>query len=168
MTKIQFWASTTIASTGEMITPLNGMSEWKRQAVRSLVGILSRRTDWDSYGSPPPSPIAVANAIQTILNLDINYFLPPQVAPVGGGGVQLEWNIGSRGLELEFGTVREGSIEYLQVENGRPIREESISVLDRNQIRSLLLWVSTESERPAEDELAPLTETIPLSFDLVA
>lgn len=121
------------------VTLLNTLSEWKIATIRGLLGLLSRRPNWDSYGSCPPSQNAVSIGVQLILSVEIESFVAAQVVPVGGGGVQLEWSFGSRGLEIEINS--DGSIEFLRVESGRAVEEGQISVGNIAGLRALLLWV---------------------------
>ena len=95
--------------------------------------------DWDSYGSPPPSEVAVTAGVRLILGIDLDHFVSPRIVPVSGGGVQLEWNCGSREVEIEIDD--EGSAEYLTSVHTKPVEEGPISLGDLPRIRSLLTWL---------------------------
>ncbi len=45
--------------------------------------------DWDSYGSPPISPMAIELARKILTNEDTDKYYV--VSPMGGGGVFIEW-----------------------------------------------------------------------------
>ena len=51
----------------------------------------------------------------------------PQVVPVPGGGVQLEWRHGRREVEIEI--LPDGTMEFLRVEDGEPRDEELTGVV---------------------------------------
>jgi hypothetical protein len=117
------------------------LSQWQVGAIRKLFQLLALPHDWDSYGSPPPSEVAVTAAVHLILGIDIDYFVSPRIVPVSGGGVQLEWSLGPREIEIEFGD--EGSASYLKSHHGKPIEEGPTSLADASLIRSLLMWLMT-------------------------
>lgn len=117
------------------------LSQWQIDAIRKLVQLLALPRDWDSYGSPPPSEFAVKTAGSLILDIDLDYFVSPRVVPVSGGGVQLEWRLGSRELEIEISY--EGSAEYLKSLDAKPVEEGQISLGELPRIRSLLTWLMT-------------------------
>ena len=56
--------------------------------------------NWDGDGSPAPSP-AIVSAADALLNHLLD-FDAPFVVPVSGGGLQLEWSVGGKHLELAF------------------------------------------------------------------
>ena len=115
------------------------LSQWQIDAIKKLFQLLALPHDWDSYGSPPPSEVAVKTAGRLILDIGLDYFVSPRIVPVSGGGVQLEWRVGSRELEIEIND--EGSAEYLKSSHGKPIEEEPIALSDLPRIRSLLTWL---------------------------
>jgi len=117
------------------------LSQWQIDAIRKIFQLLALDSDWDSYGSPPPSEVAVKAAVRLILGIDIDYFVSPRIVPVSGGGVQLEWSLGTREVEIEIDN--EGSAEYLKSSKGKPIEEGPISLGDLTEMRSLLTWLMT-------------------------
>jgi len=117
------------------------LSQWQIETIRKLFQLLAMPYDWDSYGSPPVSDVAVKAVVRLILDIDFDYFVSPRIVPVSGGGVQLEWRFGSREIEIEIDD--EGSAVYLKSQNGKPIEEVQISLADVSLIRSLLMWLMT-------------------------
>lgn len=115
--------------------------QWQIRTIKRICELLSLPENWDSYGSPPPTPVAVTGAIQLIKGINLDSFLSPRVVPVAGGGVQLEWSCREREVEIEIDD--EGSVEYLKTERGRPIEESQIGLADLTGIRSLLMWLTT-------------------------
>ena len=117
------------------------LGQWQIEAIRKLLHLLSLPHDWDSYGSPPPAEVAVTAGVGLILGMDLDYFVTPRIVAVSGGGVQLEWTLGSREIEIEIDS--EGSAEYLECSFGKPIEEGPISLVDVAQVRSLLTRLLT-------------------------
>jgi hypothetical protein len=128
------------------VIPTRALSQWQIQGIKRLQEILSLPKDWDSYGSSPPTQEAVNTAMKLMTGIDIDYFVAPHVVPVSGGGLQLEWEAGTRELELEV--LNDGSVEYLKSERGDPIEEECIHDLD--EVRSLYIWLIS----PASTKMA--------------
>ena len=118
---------------------LKDLSRWQIEAVRKLFQLLALPRDWDSYGSPPPSEVAITAGVRLILGIDLDHFVSPRVVPVSGGGVQLEWSLGSREVEIEIDD--EGSVEYLKSVGAKPVEEGPLSLADLPRIRSLLTWL---------------------------
>ena len=121
------------------VVSVGELSQWQVEAIRKLLQLLALPRDWDSYGSPPPSEFAITAAVRLILCIDLEYFLLPRVVPVAGGGVQLEWSLGFREIEIEIDD--DGSAGYLKSQHGKPIEEEQISLADLPRIRALLTWL---------------------------
>ncbi len=117
------------------------LSQWQIDTIKKLDQLLDLPRDWDSYGSSPPSEISVKAAVRLILDIDFEYFVSPRIVPVSGGGVQLEWSLGSRDVEIEIND--EGSAEYLECSLGKPIEEGPISLVEVSQVRSLLTRLLT-------------------------
>jgi hypothetical protein len=81
---------------------LDDKSSWVQAAFESLGGVVRLRRDWDSYGSPPITDGARRAAIDLILLLSTLDLPHADVVPVPGGGIQFEWELDSRELELEL------------------------------------------------------------------
>jgi len=78
--------------------------------VREIKALAELKDDWDTYGSPPPSAAALQTAFGLLTVLEGVPFGLPHVAPVPGGGVQIEWHIGSEDIELEIAC--DGHVTY--------------------------------------------------------
>ena len=77
--------------------------------------------DWDSYGSPPLSGIALIEACRLLVAAADRFGAragerigPYHVAPIPGGGVQLEWR--GRDLDLEVHIGGDGETSWLLAE----------------------------------------------------
>jgi len=113
-------------------------AETARQAfaktMEDLERIAALGADWDSYGSAPPTTVAVGTArrlINTVYRDSLlsarNPSLPFSVAPLSGGGIQLEWRGETNTVEVEIGP--EGAFGYLLIKGAEPcVYEEEDSV----------------------------------------
>lgn len=119
-----------------IITSLLGW--WQRLTVQRLFELLSLPSNWDSYGSRPPTEEAVFRAVELVVLIDRDNFLAPRVVPISGGGVQLVWQSGTRELEIELSPT--GLVEYLKAEAGEPLEEGVVEIGDR-KLDSLLAWL---------------------------
>jgi hypothetical protein len=81
-------------------TPLVSSAEWLRDALAELERIRNLERDWNTYGSPPITQSAGEATHDLILRLAERWTTRPEVRPVSGGGLQLEWGSGGRELEL--------------------------------------------------------------------
>jgi hypothetical protein len=114
-------------------------SQWELHALRGVFRTEGLRQDWDSYGSLPPSMKAIdvsLHLVRKIAELDLGDLPVPHVAPVPGGGIQFEWRVGDRELELEI--LPDGAIESLRAERGEPLDE---AALGPSELHALLAWV---------------------------
>lgn len=123
-------------------------SEWQETAIKCVLKVLNLPLNWDSYGSPPPTKKAMGSAIKLLQSIDLENFQVPNVVPVSGGGIQIEWTIEDRELELEF--LPDGSIEFLKCENGEPFEEGKIEspfyaeINLRHRMLFLINWLSSK------------------------
>jgi hypothetical protein len=117
---------------------LENLSPKQAEAMRRLGEIVKLPPNWDSYGSPPPTRNAIETVVDLLLKTDDRNLPSVHIVPVSGGGVQLEWRVSDRELQLEI--AGDGTAQYLQVEHGQPIKEEEIAPRSE-QVRSLLMWL---------------------------
>lgn len=118
-------------------------SQWETQSVKSVLQMQKLPSDWDSYGSPPPARKAVDASLVLlwqITKLGLEDLPVPHVVPVPGGGIQFEWQVGSRELELEV--LPDGSAEFLKVEDGDPIVE---GPLEGWKMLALFAWLTSST-----------------------
>lgn len=119
------------------VIPTRALSQWQIQGIKRLNKVLSLPENWDSYGSCPPTQDAANTAMDVLTRIDMDYFVAPRVVPISGGGLQLEWEIGTRALELEI--LSDGSVEYLTTERREPRDEGRIHMI--NEVRPFFLWL---------------------------
>jgi len=108
------------------------------KAIDDLDALSKLPIDWDSYGSPKISDDLIMAAKRFLYQLEFE-FIAPRVVPVSGGGIQLEWQIGERELELEF--TDSENIGYLKVSNEEPIEESQFNRNDFNTGRNTIQWL---------------------------
>ncbi len=94
---------------------------------------------WDSYGSPKISNDLIKAAKYFLNQLEYEFIAAPRVVPISGGGIQLEWQMGERELELEF--IDSDNIGYLKVRNEKPIEESQFNLNDFNAGRNTIQWL---------------------------
>jgi hypothetical protein len=89
-------------------------------ALERLAEFATLENDWDSYGAVPITPAAIDVARELAAEIISRHALSLRpagytfdVVPLPNGGVQLEWDIGSRHLEIAVDPV--GELSYLIV-----------------------------------------------------
>lgn len=95
--------------------------------------------DWDSYGSPALSPELLKNAVVFLDSIEFENIPSPFVAPVPGGGIQLEWLNEDRELEVEF--TGQSVIGYLKITKDESVEEGEILLNNRASARELIRWL---------------------------
>ncbi len=96
----------------------------RRSPVNKIKELAKLPENWDGYGSRPIQSgvlTAAKNLLPTLDQMGLRY---PQVFPVPGGGIQLEWQ-NERG-ELELEILPDGEIAYLIVDERGQMREGSL------------------------------------------
>lgn len=70
--------------------------------------------DWNTYGSPPIAQRAI-QAAHRLLETGLIQGAPvPQIVPTSDGGIQFEWHLPGRRLEIEID--EEGAMAYFYVD----------------------------------------------------
>jgi len=105
-------------------------------SLQRLIDVLRLGPDWDGYGSPPPSEKAGEAVLGVLRESATQARLPrfsTRVFPIGGGGIQVEWHL--KGRDLEIAIDPDGSATYLAAEGDAmsegelPLRGETIQKL---------------------------------------
>ena len=118
-------------------------SQWAAETVKRVLALTSLPRNWDSYGSPPPSQVAIFASFGLLNSIPKTVFedLPiPFVAPVSGGGIQLDWNVGTRELELHI--MPDGSTQFLRAHGGDVLDEGPLR-LSPIETRALFAWLTS-------------------------
>lgn len=110
-----------------------------KTVVEKIAELARLSENWDSYGSRPIQPAAIEKTIELLRELS-KFDLPlPQIFPVPGGGIQLEWQNAERELEIEL--LSDGSVEFLIVDEEGEMREGQISPYSSAEIYRLVHWL---------------------------
>ena len=68
-----------------------------------LVGMVSMKHDWDSYGAEAPSNNTIGQAKKVLVSLYSKAILPSTIAPSAEGGVTLFFRMGDKCAYIEYG-----------------------------------------------------------------
>ncbi|PYV30717.1 MAG: hypothetical protein DMG22_19440 [Acidobacteria bacterium] len=109
-------------------------------SLRRIAELMLLPDDWDSYGSPRIQLVAAQRAAEVLSAAENEAFLTPQIVPVSGGGLQIEWTSGRRELEIEI--LPHGDVEYLIAE-GEKTYEAPLPTRDISwYVPELVRWLS--------------------------
>lgn len=112
---------------------------WLAQAVQKIAELSALPENWDGYGSRSIQQTAVEQASSLLPGL-ASFNLPaPQIFPVPGGGIQLEFQQEARELEIEI--LPDGSMEYLTMNEEGQMSEGFVLPAD---IYRLAHWLQAE------------------------
>jgi hypothetical protein len=107
------------------------------ETLQRLSQVESVGFDWDSYGSEPPSHAAIDSAQNLVWTLVNTMFssvgeraVPFSLAPLSGGGIQVEWRGNTDAIEVEINPV--GRYGYLLIHGAGDARtfQEKDDVLE--------------------------------------
>jgi len=93
------------------------MLKWMPNVHDKIRIIAALQDDWDGDNSPALLPIMKENAMKFLHHIRNIEGLPePEVCLISGGGLQIEWCVEGRELEVEF--MRFDVIDYLKASPG--------------------------------------------------
>lgn len=106
--------------------------EWVAHTRAQLEAIRGLEAGWDSHGAPPPERLVV-DAAESLLGRLVGRGVTsrPHVNPTPSGGVQFEWESGSRYFEVELTSDRSLSWFYQDEELG--LEENGTLELDEHE-----------------------------------
>ena len=110
------------------------------KAYDDLIRLANLPFDWDSYGSPKIPNELIKTAEIFLDSLEYEDITQLLIVPVSGGGIQFEWQIGDRELELEF--IDSNTIAYLKVCNDEPLEEGQFNLNDIIPSRDIIRWLN--------------------------
>ena len=116
--------------------------EWQAKAMKSALGLANLPDTWELAGRVRPSAQAIQGALEMIRlagSIGLDDLPRPFVVPLAGGGVQLEWELGERRVELEI--WNEGAPSYLQLKAGEPLPNGEGELWPLNQAKDLFGWL---------------------------
>lgn len=118
------YAAYASAQTREIGTPL--VESWDRDVRARLIHLMSLSKGWDGSDSPPVRPEVATFAWAALSSMMRPTTAIPFIAPVAGGGLQIEWHI--RGLDIELYISQPSRAElYIEYQDGRDRVEQDLN-----------------------------------------
>lgn len=121
------------------VSPIYGISSSLRKAQRKVAELSRLPENWDTYGSTSIQSPAIEMALKILFLVDRQGVAVPQIFPVSGGGIQLEWQSERRELEIEI--LPNGMLEYLIVDEQMNMQEGALPAHEEFNIYNLIKWV---------------------------
>lgn len=114
---------------------------WRTGILEKLSRLGSLQTDWNSYGSPPPSSQSLRRASWFVSSVLSDTAPRPRVVPVADGGILFSWTHRDREVEIEF--CPDSTIECLMTSSEVPDGTEiALDVADLMQIDNYFSWLT--------------------------
>jgi hypothetical protein len=118
-----------------VVTPLGSVADWYLDSLETVKRLGNMPENWDGFGSPS-LPVRATIAAGYLLSLVSQLtWTPPHIAPVPGGGIQLEWDYDKRSLELEVHP--NGDMDFVVAEGN----EIFVSPLSEKTLPNLFIWL---------------------------
>jgi hypothetical protein len=132
------------ASSVTITQALSRQAPWMQQAFSRLDELKQLAPDWDGYKSPKITDQALASAEVLLNAINREDLTLPRILPVSGGGIALEWKLGSRSVDFEI--LPSGVVEYLRAEessdrSGSTTEEGDLSVARLYEARFIIEWL---------------------------
>lgn len=110
------------------------------ELIERLYKIFKNQDNWDGYGTPKISEPLKQKCFEILGLICKSRYDLPFVLPVAGGGLQFEWRVGKKELEIEFTENETNTLqtEKLEKERFRYIEDEKVPI---DQIPELILWL---------------------------
>ncbi len=112
---------------------------WRDDALSKMAELAALPENWDGYGSRRIQSAAQRRTEALIDRLSQTAVTAPQIFPVSGGGIQLEWQTAQGAAELEI--LPDGSMHYLIEDAARKMCEGAVSDLE---IARLIRWLAAQ------------------------
>jgi hypothetical protein len=113
---------------------------WFVSALATVDSIAALPSNWDGYGSPPLAENVRQSAIAILKALNRSDVPEPNIVPVSGGGMQLEWFHEGRELELEILAEPRQAV-YLMVDEDESMKANAYPVSDFQRTDKLISWL---------------------------
>lgn len=121
------------------VVPTRTKAEWTSDLLRAVEELGRLESGWDGGRSPPISASVLETARRVLLGAASNNSAPaPHVAAVPGGGIQFEWHLSSRILELEI--LPSCDLSYLCVD-GETEEEGTFKAEKSRHAEGLVKWL---------------------------
>lgn len=114
----------------------------KIKGLKTLLEFGNLQNNWDTYGSPPPTKLAIKRALKLVTDFLMDDDPMPQIVPVSGGGIQFAWRKQDREVNLDI--LPDGRMEYVKSLGDNILEVNENFALDWGKVRSMLDWVQQE------------------------
>jgi len=108
---------------------------WIKAIVESLAECMELPPNWDSYGALPVQRALVDRALDVLPRVMGEDSPPPSIVPLSDGGLQMEWHLKGRDLEIIV-AADEPPTYYYRSAGGDP--KEGLVSIAYEQLRSLI------------------------------
>ena len=95
-----------------------GSAAWFADAVRDLERLVALQPNWDTYGGLPTTVEHASEALAFLVENLGTRSASPSMAPIGQGGVQLDWRQGGLEVEVLFTSDDERGVYFRDLETG--------------------------------------------------
>jgi hypothetical protein len=125
----------------EVVVPGSDPAPWMSDALRAVNAFEELGPGWDGGDGPVPSTEVLQLARRIVVETaQVQIGQAPHIGPVPGGGVQIEWHLGGRDLELEI--LPDLSLGLLAIDGERVFAQE-VSIVERvPKARALVEWLT--------------------------
>jgi hypothetical protein len=131
------------ASSVTITQTLSRQASWMQQASGRLDELKLLAPNWDGYKSPKITEQALSSADFLLKAVHSDDLTVPRISPVTGGGIALEWKVGSRSVDFEI--LPTGAVEYLRVEGSsdhpESTEEGDFSLARLYEARFIVEWL---------------------------
>lgn len=116
------------------------MGRKKAQSLEKIAALQGLRQGWDRQGGPALKEIALYGASEIVNQYQTDALPEPNIGPVIGGGIQLEWSTPTRELEVEL--LPDGSVVYVSADNTTcEVDDGRLNTFASPRIPELINWV---------------------------
>jgi len=129
-----------IAIKAERIFRAKNRIPWLESAFEEIEELAALPFNWDGYGSSPPGMKECQYAKRLLTSISFAKFPRPNIVPVSGGGIQLEWQYQGRELELEI-VAGSGNMAFLKVYQDGTTEEDLYPIAAIEITKKLLRWL---------------------------
>ncbi|QDS91890.1 hypothetical protein FF011L_06260 [Roseimaritima multifibrata] len=112
----------------------------EEELARRLDEIQAMDENWDGQGASAVNSDCISYA-KMFCRRSVSYPVP-KANPTSDGGVQLEWHVDDRSLEIEFDIANGQPVYICWDRNGAEPVEGEITIEDDQKVNSLISWVT--------------------------
>jgi len=114
---------------------------WVKDIEEKLNILQALEPNWDSYNSPSITQPAISNAKKLINLAKFFESIKPNIFPVPGGGIQVEWKNDERELEIEI--LPNGTMMFLCEDNFENKSKEGCLLIENTEeLIQLIAWIN--------------------------